>query len=237
VLTPGKQARFPGLQNASTSTLGNFVTVPKNPARSDPHTILAVVATVLEDRGYDGWTLQDVALRAHVSLTTIYKQFPSRDELIVAAVERWMDQHVYRPIPELSENQTLFQALAVMFQTIFEPWEAHPAMLQVFVQACAANGRQRLRAQGQAALDPLRTAFENLDSDWADDINMILTNVVEGALSRYLNGEIRITEILTNLERTLSRLDQVVPNRARPAKRPRPHTPSVSPRTVKTNQR
>jgi AcrR family transcriptional regulator len=219
----------------SSSSLGKYVTVPNSPVRSVPNTILTVVARLLEDRGYDGWTLQDVAERAHVSLTTIYKQFPSRDELIIAAVEQWMDEHVYRPIPELSENQTLFQALALMFQTIFEPWGAHPAMLEVFVQACAADGRQRLRAQGRAALDPLRTAFENLDHDWADDISMILTNVVEGALARYLKGEIRITEILTDLERTLSRLDQVVPNSAHAGKRSRSHIASGSPRTVNTN--
>ena len=48
--------------------------------------------------GFDKWQLRDVAEIAKVSLATIYKHFPSRDDLIVATVERWMDEHVYKPI-------------------------------------------------------------------------------------------------------------------------------------------
>ena len=197
-------------------------TVSTIAVRSVPDTILDVVIELLEDRGYDGWTLQDVAERARASLTTVYKHFPSREELIVAAVERWMEANVYRPIHEPPEDQELFEALAVTFRTIFEPWEQHPNMLQVFVRASATSGRYRLRAQGEAAMEPRQTAFDGVDQSWADDINMILTNVVEGVLTRYVNGELPITEILKSLERTLFRLDQVAPDgvslrvRARP---------------------
>ncbi|WP_324198896.1 hypothetical protein [Nocardia amamiensis] len=36
-----------------------------------------------------------MARRARVSLATIYSRFATRDELIVAAVERWMAPHGY----------------------------------------------------------------------------------------------------------------------------------------------
>jgi AcrR family transcriptional regulator len=202
--------------------------VPTSPLRSDPNIILDVVTELLEDRGYDGWALKDVAERAHASLATIYKQFPSREELIVAAVERWMEANVYRPLHEPEENQTVFEALAALFRTIFEPWEQHPNMLHVFVRASAVNGGDRLRTQGRVAMEPLQSAFGAVDRTLMNDINMILTNVVEGALIRYVNGKIEITEILDNLERTVSRLSQVEPDHypLGTAARPLPHVAS-----------
>ena len=178
--------------------------------RNDPGDILDVVVGLLEEYGYDGWALRDVAEQAHASLATIYKYFPSRDDLIVGAVERWMDQHVYRPIHEPSAGRSVFEALAEVFRTIFEPWEDHPRMLEVFVRACDSNGRDRLRAQGNTALEPVSRLFEELEPIWAEDLNIILTNTVEGALTRYVRGEIEVTDILPELERTLYRLEQVV---------------------------
>jgi AcrR family transcriptional regulator len=75
-------------------------------ARSDPEDILDEVIGLLEERGYDGWQLRDVAERAHASLSTIYKHFPSREELIVAAVERWMNEHVYQTIQDPSDGSS-----------------------------------------------------------------------------------------------------------------------------------
>jgi AcrR family transcriptional regulator len=184
--------------------------VTLTPSRSDPGDILDVVVELLEEDGYDGWALRHVAERAHASLATIYKHFPSRDDLIVEAVERWMDRHVYLPIHEPLAGQSVFEALADVFRAIFEPWEDHPQMLEVFVRACATNGRDRLRAQASRAIEPIAQLFEELEPAWAEDLGLILTNTVEGALTRYVNGEILVTDILRDLQRTLYRLEQVV---------------------------
>ena len=125
--------------------------VEMSQARTDPSAILDVVVKLLEEGGYDGWALRDVAEQARASLATVYKHFPSRDELIIAAVERWMDVHIYRPIKVPPKDQSVFEALAELFQTIFKPWEQHPGMLHVFLRAGSSNGRQRLRAQGAHA--------------------------------------------------------------------------------------
>ncbi len=57
-------------------------------------TILDVVAEQLSSAGYDGLQLRNVARAARVSLSTVYKHFPSRDDLVIAAVERWMAENV-----------------------------------------------------------------------------------------------------------------------------------------------
>ncbi len=192
-------------------------------ASSVPGAILDVVTGLLQKKGYDGWQLRDVADGAHVSFTTIYKSFPSREALIVAAVERWMAEHVYRPIPVPAEGVSVFDALVDALHHIFEPWEEHPEMLQVFVQACSTSGRERLRAQGNEAIAPVFALAEaQLDPAFAADLNLVLSNVVEGALTRYVNHELRVTEILPILVRTLHRLEQASTAASTPPPRKRP---------------
>ena len=84
---------------------------------------LNVVLPLLESEGYDKIQLVDVAEKARMSLATIYKYFPSRDELLVAAVERWMDENAYQ-FPPL-RDEPIFDALMRVYRKIFEPWEEH----------------------------------------------------------------------------------------------------------------
>ncbi len=204
-------------------------------ARNDADDILNIVIKLLEDHGYDNWQLRDVAEQAHASLATIYKHFRSREDLVVAAVERWMEENIYRPFHQPSEGEPLFESLSRMFHTILEPWEQHPTMLNVFVRACSTKARDRLRAQGTAAIAPLSAAYEReLEGEFQRDVTMILTNVVEGALTRYVNGEIAVTDILPTLERTLHRLEQAAQTEQPGAKRRRAAAPNHAPRGTRT---
>lgn len=176
--------------------------------RTDPAVILDVVAALLESNGYDKWQLDDVAEGARVSLATIYKHFPSRAELTVAALERWMQIHAYGPIKSRAPGEPLFDALIRMLRTIFEPWEKHPEMLDAFMRARWAAGGERLRAQGNASVGPMIEALDGLDPSDAVELDDILKNVTFGALSRYVSGEIRVSEIVPSIERTLSWLKE-----------------------------
>ena len=126
--------------------------------------ILDVVTALLESNGYDKWQLDDVAEGARVSLATIYKHFPSRGELTVAALERWMEIHAYGPIESRAPGEPLFDALIRMLRTIFEPWEKHPEMLDAFIRARWAVGGGRLRSQGDASVEAMREAFDRAGS-------------------------------------------------------------------------
>lgn len=171
--------------------------------------ILNVVARLLEEYGYDGWQLRDVAERAHVSLSTIYKHFPARDELIIAALEVWMAENVYRPIDlEPSDDRSPFEIMRSVFRTMFEPWEEHPQILEVFVRALMTPGRKRLQAQGDANVRPLSEALRKLEPEFAQDVGMILTDMIEGILSRFVKGDIEVTDIVPAIERVLQRLEQ-----------------------------
>jgi AcrR family transcriptional regulator len=180
--------------------------------RNAREAILDAVVTLLEEYGYDGWQLRDVAAEARASFATIYKYFPSREILIVAAVERWMEENIYQTIEKPSDDLPPFETLREMFRAIFEPWEQHPQMLQVYVQASTAEGGERLTTQGYEATASMESVFKRFDRSFASDLLAILTNVVEGLLSRYVTGLIDVTDVLATIERTLYRLECAAAN-------------------------
>ncbi len=166
---------------------------------------LNVVLPLLESEGYDKIQLVDVAEKARMSLATIYKYFPSRDELLVAAVERWMDENAYQ-FPPL-RDEPIFDALMRVYRKIFEPWEEHPRMLEAYVRARASTHGSRLLAHGEAAVIPVLNAIlSGLDPAFAEDLSMIITHVNYSVYTHVASGQMDVSEILPTFERTLSRL-------------------------------
>jgi TetR/AcrR family transcriptional regulator, cholesterol catabolism regulator len=182
------------------------VVAPSNPP-DEWYRILDVVAELLGEAGYDALLLRDVAKRARVSMTTIYTHFPSKDVLVVAAVERWMGERVYAKLPSVQPDAPLSERLAGWYRQLFAPWEQNPAMLRVFMQAAMLPGGERLSDQGAAVALPVsEQMFAGYPQDLADDVNMILGNVVLGLLSRFASSRVEVAEIVSDVERTISRL-------------------------------
>jgi AcrR family transcriptional regulator len=174
---------------------------------SDP--ILDVVVEILETEGYDAVQLREVAKRARTSLTTIYKRFPTRDTLIMAALQRWMDENRYAGLasqtPEPGES--VYDGLMRVFRTIFEPWERHPDMLRAYFRARSAPGGQRLVSRGLDAVIPAAMAvLAGAQPDLVEELPPIVSNLAYGLVARFAAGEIPITDILPTLDRALFRL-------------------------------
>jgi AcrR family transcriptional regulator len=166
--------------------------------------IIDVVVTMLESEGYDALTLQEVAKRARVSLATIYKFFPSRDELILAAVERWMDALAYSKLRVPRPSESLYDVTVRVTRTVFEPWERHPRMLEAFHRARMAPGGERLDAQGRVVVEAImQPVLDHADPDYVRDLGMITDILVYGLIGRFTDGRIAIHDILPTLERAL----------------------------------
>lgn len=171
--------------------------------------ILDIVVDILETDGYDAVQLREVAKRARTSLTTIYKRFPTRDAMILAALESWMDQNRYAALatqtPEPGES--IYDGLMRVFQTLFEPWEQHPDMLRAYFRARSAPGGQQLVSRGVDAVVPATmVVLDGADPDLVEELPPIVSNLAYGLVARFAVGEIAITEILPTLERALFRL-------------------------------
>ena len=169
--------------------------------------IVAVVTAMLESAGYDCVQLADVAKQARVSLRTVYQAFGSREELILTAVESWMDAEVYQKMGPPVPGEPLSKALTRQFRQIFEPWEQHPHMAQAFMRARLSPGGACLVKQGFAAAEAnADRMFEGLDPDYVADVRAILTNLVYGLAFRFAAGEILVHEMRETLERAVRRL-------------------------------
>lgn len=169
--------------------------------------ILDIVIEMLDTEGYEAVQLREVARRAHVSLATIYKRYPTRDELIVAALDGWMNANRYAGLPSLIEDlprDSIYVDLMHVMRTIFEPWERHPLMLRSYFQARSGPGGKRLIQHGVDAVVPLAKAvLAQADPEFVKDLELILTGVVFGLLTRFAQGEIDVTEIVPGIERTV----------------------------------
>ena len=59
------------------------------PSRSSEEAILEASGKLLSSGGYLGLTVSKVAARARVSKSTIYRRWPTKEHLVMAAFERW----------------------------------------------------------------------------------------------------------------------------------------------------
>ncbi|ORB86112.1 TetR family transcriptional regulator [Mycobacterium kansasii] len=171
--------------------------------------ILEVVVDILETGGYEAVQLREVARRARTSLATIYKRYPTRDALILTALERWMDENRYAGLAtqQPGPDESIYDGLMRVFRTIFEPWEHHPDMLRAYYRARSAPGGQRLVSRGVDAVVPAAMAvLEGADPNLVEDLPSIVSNLAYGLVARFTAGEIAITEILPTLDRALFRL-------------------------------
>jgi AcrR family transcriptional regulator len=168
--------------------------------------VLDVVVDLLETEGYDAVQLREVARRARTSLATIYKRYATRDELILAALECWMEENRYAALTAQTHDAdgSLYTGLMRVLRTIFEPWERHPAMLEAYFRARTAPGGQKLVRRGFDAVVPAAMAvLADVDADFIEDLDTVLSSLVHGLLGRFATGEIAITDILPALDRAV----------------------------------
>ncbi|MGW6425153.1 TetR family transcriptional regulator [Nocardia sp. NPDC055053] len=109
---------------------------------------LTAVCALLESDGYDALQLRGVARIARVSLRTIYNRYPSREELILAALSDWVSTNIYSQSAPSCRGDTLAQALMRVQRYIFEPWERSPGLLKSYARARSAPGGQCLDTVG-----------------------------------------------------------------------------------------
>ncbi|MBV9513527.1 MAG: TetR family transcriptional regulator [Mycobacteriaceae bacterium] len=171
-----------------------------------PDRILDIVANILETEGYDAVQLREVARRSRTSLATIYKRYPTRDELIVAALQQWMEENRYAgsATETRGPDESVYANLMRVLQTILTPWERHPDMLKAYYRARSGPHGERLLRRGlDAVVPPAMKVLGGVDAAFVTDLDAILSNLVYGLLARFAADQIDMAEILPTLERAV----------------------------------
>jgi len=167
--------------------------------------LLDTVVVLLENDGYDAVQLREVARRARTSLSTIYKRYTTREELILAAIERWMNaNHSGIAIPARDPNEPLHPAMMRVIRAIFEPWERHPDMLMAYFRVRSAPGGEGLHVRGFDHVVPVGMAvLADVDPRFVAELESILSSVVYGLVGRCREGAIALDDIVPTLDRTV----------------------------------
>ena len=96
--------------------------------------ILRALAELLQSERAGEFSVPDVARKAGVSLRTVYRHFPTRDELLAAATD-WIDQRLFGEVPF---DQTV-EDVPKLFRYACEQWGEHPALARAMALSQAGG--------------------------------------------------------------------------------------------------
>jgi AcrR family transcriptional regulator len=145
--------------------------------------VLDAGTELLQDKGWDGFTLAEVSRRAKVSIGSIYARVPSKDALLYTIYDRY--QEVLRAEQLELDDPQRFQGLATRdvldgaVRAFADTMQRHRRMLRVFMHrgavddVIAARGSESSAAIGRTFKELLLTRRDELrhpDPELAVDV-------------------------------------------------------------------
>jgi AcrR family transcriptional regulator len=105
--------------------------------------ILAVATELFEKRGYPGTDLQRVADRLGVGKGTVYRYFPTKEALFLAAADRGMRLLQQRTEREAARASDSLDRIARATTAYLRFFDEHPEFVELFVQERAEFRNRR----------------------------------------------------------------------------------------------
>lgn len=168
--------------------------------------VIDAVLALASEGGYEAVQLRSVADRADVAVRTIYSYYGSRDELLRAAMLEWQVEFFEESITRIRGTRPVDRVLS-LFRYYYEVFEQDPHRLEAYMRVQQTPAMEEIERRGEAIIGPaLRIELEAFDEAFAEDFTMILDNVIYASLSRCASGRLAITEVWTDVERTIRRL-------------------------------
>lgn len=135
---------------------------PRDPARHDA--ILQATQDLLADVGYDLLSIESVAARCGTGKTTIYRRWPDKAALVVAAVAAAAVNHPERKIPDTGVLREDLITFAAQWHSpdsrrdgtvagLLTAMRHHPELTAAVDDAITKPGRQAFRLMVQRAVE------------------------------------------------------------------------------------
>jgi AcrR family transcriptional regulator len=153
--------------------------------------IIAATLRLLPVQGYDRLSVEAVAAEADVTRATIYRRYPSKAELVCAALSAYPDD---ASVGDLADVRSYLVTLMAVFRSgiqecdgvaicssLYLNREEHPEMLEEFRRTVVDPRMERMRAvlEAAAAAGHVRKGI---------DVEMVVTMLFGAGIQRMLTG-------------------------------------------------
>jgi AcrR family transcriptional regulator len=154
--------------------------------------IIAATLRLLPVQGYDRLSVEAVAAEADVTRATIYRRYPSKAELVCAALSAYPDD---ASVGDLADVRSYLVTLMAVFRSgiqecdgvaicssLYLNREKHPEMLEEFRRTVVDPRMERMRAvlEAAAAAGHVRKGI---------DVEMVVTMLFGAGIQRVLTGD------------------------------------------------
>lgn len=181
--------------------------------------VIDVALDLFIDQGYDETTMEQIAAKAEIGTTTLYRYFPSKDVLILDPFRRLSDLGTL--LGERPVDEPLNLALGAILQQLFQDFderndERHTALREIVDSAPVPRARLwDLYAQAQRELE--RAIAERMHRPAGDLLVAMTAHITFAVLqiaaeSRWAGrGHASAAGAIEEMLRTLNTLDLVIP--------------------------
>ncbi|MCU1375171.1 MAG: TetR/AcrR family transcriptional regulator [Actinomycetia bacterium] len=170
----------------------------------------AIVHAAMElvaDRGPDELQMRDVCERSGAALATLYRYFPSKDQLVAAAFMAWaraLEDHV-APLPsERAEPGSPADRLVSVLHLGIRPFQHQPNFARAMIYVSASRdpfASETYLQLGTVIRGTLGRAIPDVDDDTRDGVLQAIGSVWYHCLVEWVSGRITIVQVNERVER------------------------------------
>jgi AcrR family transcriptional regulator len=163
---------------------------------------------LLLDADYDSVQMRDVAERAGVALATVYRYFPSKEQLFGHVLMRWHEDRWQRLGGRSQGNSNRERLTDVALRTV-AAYEKEPQFLTLkfrLEQSGDPAVSDYLEYIGRGAFRMFRAKLDGLSDDEAATIVVIVISVIMAEINRWVRGTRRIDQVRSQVARTIELL-------------------------------
>jgi TetR/AcrR family transcriptional regulator, cholesterol catabolism regulator len=164
--------------------------------------IVAAAIDLAERGGYDAVQMRDVAKRANVALGTLYRYFPSKDQLLASVWIDWSHEIEAEILRQRLRGDTAAERIMDFVRRVTKALELEPMLASALVKSLLApdvsaeESRQEMRAMLGRVIDE---ELSEMPTGTRVDIRDIIGQVFYANIVLWVNGRMPVERLYENM--------------------------------------
>jgi AcrR family transcriptional regulator len=169
--------------------------------------IVRAAVDLVADRGPDELQMRDVCERSGVALATLYRYFPSKDQLVAVAFLAWartLEDRVDSRPPDPASGGSPADRLVEVLLVGVRPFQRHPHFARTMIWVSASRdpfASETYLQLGTIIRSILGRAIPDVDDDTREGVLQAIGSVWYHCLVEWDSGRITIAEVQRRVER------------------------------------